>query len=216
MIQQIATQHDETSRTAMVFAGILEPVDSRQSQAFGYREAVAIERRAYDTAIQRDDDGDHVDYNARTVDVLWKARIALDSHSWPVRVPFTVWPADRPVNLYAERGHGDTGEDVVTIAEAPALPFTVTAAGQVLPAINYYLGARLVPVVTVDVLHVLLAALLDTEQLVTFYVEDTPDNPVHITTSDGRATTLRSHRDGSYAIGLLTDFCDTDTLTEGS
>ncbi len=46
MIQQTATQHDQTSRTAMVFAGILEPVDSRQSQAFGYREAVAIERRA--------------------------------------------------------------------------------------------------------------------------------------------------------------------------
>jgi len=211
--QNTRTDRYSPSRTAAVFAGDLQTVDPRQAAAFGYREDVAIDRHAYHAVIVRPDDAEHVDYNARTVDVLWHGRVALDGHPWPLRVPFTVWPADRPVNLYAERGAGDTGERTVTVTLAPGLPFTVTGTDQQLPALTYYIGHHPVPVVTVSVLHVLLAALLDTEQLAAFHVEDTPDNPVHITTPDNRTATLRSLPDGSYPIGLLTEFCHTDAIS---
>lgn len=201
----------EPSRTSAIFAGELEPVDPRQTRAFGYTAEVAIDRPAYDLAIQRDDDGEHVDINARTVDVLWWAKIALDAHPFPQRLPFTVWPADRPVNLAAIRGTGDMGEDVITIvAVDPISPFSVQGTDRILPALHHQVfgGRHLTPHVTVSILHVVLAALLDTEQIITFHVADTPSNPVTVTTTDGRTTVLHSHIDGSYSLGLLAEFCD--------
>ncbi len=47
------------SRLSLVYSGHLEPVDPRQSQAFGYREPVAIHHQAYGQAIARDDDRHH-------------------------------------------------------------------------------------------------------------------------------------------------------------
>lgn len=197
------------SRTSDVFDGYLEPVDVRQSRAVGYTAGVAITREAFDPIICRDDDSAHVDQNARTVDVLWWAKIALDAHPWPKSVAFTVWPADHRVNLAAIRTTGDMGEDVITIAEAGNALFTVDATADPLPALTLQPGGgRAIPTVTVSVLHVLLAALLDTEQIVTFNIADTPDNPITLSTADGRVTTLRAHIDGSYSVGLLAEFCD--------
>jgi hypothetical protein len=199
------------SRTSDWFDGYLEPVDVRQSRALGYTVPVAITREAFDTTICRDDDSAHVDQNARTVDVLWWAKVALDAHPWPQWVPFTVWPADHPVNLAAIRDTGDMGEDVITItAVEPVCLFTVTGTGQQLPALYIEPSAGQIPVpkVTVSVLHVLLAALLDNEQVVTFNIADRPDHPITLTTADGRVTTLRAHVDGSYSVGLLAEFCD--------
>jgi len=113
-----------------VYSSQLEPIDTPQSQAFGYREAVAIERYAYDQAIARDDDPKHVDHNARTVEVLWKAKVALDAHPTGLWLPFTIWiekagGPDLPVILQAIREPGDMGETTVTIALSDAVPFTV-------------------------------------------------------------------------------------------
>lgn len=164
----------EPSRTSAIFAGELEPVDRRQTDAFDYTVDVAIDRQAYDTAICRDDDSAHVDINARTVDVLWWAKIALDAHPFPQWLPFIVWPADRPINLAAIRGTGDMGEDAITIvAVDPISPFSVKGTSLFLPALHHQVGGGrfLTPQVTVSVLHVVLAALLDTEQIVTFTLQ---------------------------------------------
>ncbi len=120
------------SRLSLFYSGHLEPVDTRQSHAFGYREAVAIHRQAYGQAIARDDDPDHVDHNARTVEVLWKAKVALDAHPTGLRLPFTIWlekadGPDLPVSLQAIREPGDMGEPTVTIALTDAVPFTPPA-----------------------------------------------------------------------------------------
>ncbi len=76
---------------------------------------MAIHRQAYGQAIARDDDPDHVDHNARNVEVLWKAKVALDAHPTGLRLPFTIWlekagGPDLPVSLQAIREPGDMGE----------------------------------------------------------------------------------------------------------
>ncbi|MGI8416276.1 MAG: hypothetical protein ACR2P2_08765 [Nakamurella sp.] len=88
------------------------------------------------------------------------------------------------------------------------MPVTVTL-GPALPSTSGTTRCPWSP----SVLHVLFAALLNTEQLAAFHIEDSPDNPVHITTPDNRTATLRSLPDGSYPIGPMTEFCDTDAMS---
>ncbi len=102
------------------------------------------------------------------------------------------------------------GEPTVTIALTDAVPFTVNPNGPELPAVALLrFGPIRLPVVTVSVLPVLLAALTDSGIVAAFHIEDAPDNPVRISTYDGRNCTLVAHRDGTYSIGMVHRYCTT-------
>lgn len=208
---------DHLSLTSALFEGAVEHADPRLSAALGYICPVYVSRQVWDQVIDRDDDGEHVDQSARMVDLLWTAKASLDGHPWPRVVPFTLFPMSTHrvvrVNIDARRETGDCGEDVIVLSEHETHPpFTVPVAGNrlLLPALDYQIGGgRITPHVTVQVLHVILAALTDEAIVSAFHVEDEPDNPVSVVLSDGRTTTLRSHIDGSYSLGLLAEFTTT-------
>ena len=205
---------DGLSITSALFEGVIEDVDPRLSRALGYPCPVYVSRQVWDQVIDRDDDPEHTDQTMRLVDLLWTAKTSLDGHPWPTTVPVTVFPVEavKPyrVNIDANRETGDMGEQIVTLTLSEMhAPFTVPVAGDrlPLPALDYEIGGgRITPRVTVQVLHVVLAALTDSELVAAFHVQDSPDNPVEVTLTDGRTTTLRSHQDGSYSLGLLAEF----------
>lgn len=216
-VPSTATTDEGLSLTSAVFAGMLEETDPRLSHALGYSCPVYVSRQVWDQVIDRDDDPEHVDQSARMVDLLWTAKTSLDGHPWPHLVPFTLFPMNtrqvQRVNIDARRETGDNGEPVVILSDSETHPpFTVPVAGDrlPLPALDYEIRpGRIIPRVTVQVLDVILAALTDEAILSAFHIADEPDNPVSLVLSDGRTTTLRSHRDGSYSLGLLAEFTTT-------
>lgn len=202
-------------RADTIAAGLLIDLDPRLTRPAGIPVPVAITPAAWTAAVAPNrPTADPAEGHAtlrRALDVLQAARAASAQHP-AADVSFTVWVSRRgdgcePVTLTAHPDRGDCGEPVLTITTTPPPPtraFRIAGAEGTWPTLHYlaWETPEAAPVVTVEVLRVVIAHALDAGRLAAVRV-DADSDTLRVCDRHGHVAALRPAGDGGYDLAPM-------------